>query len=545
MVLALFAQIAIMLIDRYIYLTVTSESLVRDWQGQPALLKKTSVTFATGCKVVLHIVLTVAIHALLFWVLPILGNVRISGEVGCKEGKECNDFQRNWALRVFYCLWLAYLLLSAVQLRLGMPTIRDGSFPLTQYRSLCSKWLFQVYLQVPFLFELRTLTDWAFTSTALDFWQWLKFEDVYGRLYIAKINQSYYLQREPGQPIDCCYKFWVGIVGTIGLIVMLLAPLVLFSDLNLFVYENPIKTIAVEFGFLIENRNYYKIFSASRVTDIHYMSEAEWEKMGLDQVRDVSRRDREDMQVLTIPLSGDSIWDITPEGRFSLQQSLYDPRSSIHMLMTTSYIRDYPPHQHLSVHSFQAPLSNAHIQQQLATSEGTRLRFPKLFSSLWRLPSVGDQLTPTMIERDIEQFLPDIEFHLEVYKDQFEYWRMGRQGAEGKLAELKVYVISEKHSPATLNFGVVTFYLTVVFFAGKMLRMVTGGSAENFIMSEVRRPDMLLDLGNAIYLARMVGNLKEEEELFYELIDIMRSPATMLIVTGRSAIREVSKSKTD
>lgn len=543
MVLALFAQIALMLIDRYIYLTVTSESLVRDWQGQAVRLKKASVIFATGCKVVMHIVLTVAVHAVVFWVLPILGNVRISGSVTCREGRECNNFQRNWALRVFYCLWLVYLIISAVQLRVGMPTIREGSFPLTQYQSLCSKWLFQIYLQIPFLFELRTMTDWAFTSTALDFWQWLKFEDVYARLYIAKINQSYYLQRQPGEPIDCCYKFWVGIVGTIGLIVMLLAPLVLFSDLNLFVYENPIKTMAVEFGFLIDNRNYYRIFSASRVTDIHYVSQKEWDKMDLDQVRDVADRDMADMQVLTIPLSGDSIWDITPEGRFSLEQSLNHPQSSIHLLMMTSYTRDYPLHQHLSVHSFQAPLSNSLIKEQLAASEGTRLRFPMLFSSIWRLPSVGDQLTPTMIQRDTEQFLLDIEFRLEVYNKQFEYWRMGRPIGGGRLEELKVYVISEKHSPATLNFGVVTFYLTVVFFAGKMLRMVTGGSAENFIMSEMRRPDMLLDLGNAIYLARMVGNLKEEEELFYELIDIMRSPATMLIVTGRCAARDVIKEK--
>ena len=543
--MALFGQIGLMLLDRYIYLTVTSESLVRDFAGRPALFKRSYVILATYIKAFMHVVMTLFVHFMLFWGIPISGNVKILGSMKCKEGHECNDFETNWALRVFYCLWMGYFLLTARQLRLGLPTIRDGSFPLTQYPNLCSKWLFQCYLQIPFLFELRTMTDWAFTSTALDFWQWLKFEDVYARLYIAKINQSYYLQREPGQPIDCCYKFWVGIVGTIALLILLFAPLVLFSDLNLFVYENPIKTMSIEFGFLIDDRNYYKIYSASRVTDIHYVTREEWKGLELGGVREVSGKDREDMQVLTVPQSGDSIWDITPEGRSSLASSFTSPSSLLKLLVTTSYSRDYPTHQHLTHHSFEVLLNNTDLQLQLIDSRWKKIRLRRLFGCLWRLPSLGDKLTPTMIKKDADAFWLDVEFQLEYYMQTFMYWKMGKPKSDGKLEEIKVYVISEKHSPATLNFGVVTFYLTIVFFAGRILRMATGGSAENFIMSEVRRPDMLLDLGNAIYLARMVGNLKQEEELFYELIDIMRSPATMLIVTGRSSQTTLGKEKRD
>lgn len=231
-----------------------------------------------------------------------------------------------------------YLIVSALQLKLGVPSFRKGSLPLTHNYNLVSKWAFQVYLQLPFLFELRTLTDWAFTKTALDFWQWLKFEDLYARLYITKVNQSYYIDRTIGEPIDKCYKFWIGICGTLVTILIILAPMLIFSSLNFIVFDNPVRTMSAEFGILV-NANYFRMFSVSRIQDMHDLTEKEWEAKKFNLLRDIKDTEKGDIQVLTIPISGDTIWDITPESRDVLMTSL-GSNNTIEVMMTTTYTRD-------------------------------------------------------------------------------------------------------------------------------------------------------------------------------------------------------------
>ena len=348
MVIAISCHVSVMIVDRYLYLTVTSEALVPQWDGELTEFRNTQAKIAFVVKAGLHYVLTGFVHVLVFWVYPIVGNVAVTGKGNCvvMEGKRqadsehCNNFQVNYALWVFYLLYLIYLIISAAQLKLGTPSIRKGPFFLTQFHSLWSKWLLQVYLSIPFLFELRTLIDWTLTSTALDFWQWLKFEDCYYRLYIAKVNMSYYLDHAVGEAISLWWKFFIGICGTSALILVIMIPLVIFSDLNFVVSVNPIKAMSVEFGFLIDNRNYFRVFAASRIPDMHYLTGTEWDSLHFDGVRDIDSSEKDDIQVLTIPLSGDSIWDITPEGRRALDQSLNHPSSIIEILMTTTYTRD-------------------------------------------------------------------------------------------------------------------------------------------------------------------------------------------------------------
>ena len=51
-------------------------------------------------------------------------------------------------------------------------------------------------------------------------------------------------------------------------------------------------------------------------------------------------------------------------------------------------------------------------------------------------------------------------------------------------------------------------------------------------------PDPLINLCRGIYLSRMSGDLYREEMLYYELIDILRSPEIMKMLTGTSSIKK-------
>jgi hypothetical protein len=48
-----------------------------------------------------------------------------------------------------------------------MPEFRKGGFMIDKYDPL-SKNIFNIWYYIPFLFELRSIIDWTFSTTALD-----------------------------------------------------------------------------------------------------------------------------------------------------------------------------------------------------------------------------------------------------------------------------------------------------------------------------------------------------------------------------------------
>lgn len=47
----------------------------------------------------------------------------------------------------------------------------------------------------------------------------------------------------------------------------------------------------------------------------------------------------------------------------------------------------------------------------------------------------------------------------------------------------------------------------------------------------------LITLCSGIYVSRMRGDLVREEELYYELIDILRSPELVKMMTGKLSVK--------
>lgn len=62
-------------------------------------------------------------------------------------------------------------------MRIGLPEIRKGSFLMDSFNPV-SGVIYRGYLAIPFIFELRTLIDWTFTTTSLDAFQWIKLAQI-------------------------------------------------------------------------------------------------------------------------------------------------------------------------------------------------------------------------------------------------------------------------------------------------------------------------------------------------------------------------------
>ncbi|CAK8991053.1 Piezo-type mechanosensitive ion channel component 2 (Protein FAM38B) [Durusdinium trenchii] len=80
-----------------------------------------------------------------------------------------------------------------------------------------------------------------------------------------------------------------------------------------------------------------------------------------------------------------------------------------------------------------------------------------------------------------------------------------------------------------------SLYLGVVLTIGNLFRSLFKGSSKRMIYEEVSDTDLLLDLCDGIYLARVQGNLDAEWMLYHELIRIYRSPELLAHISGNKS----------
>jgi piezo-type mechanosensitive ion channel component 1/2 len=50
---------------------------------------------------------------------------------------------------------------------------------------------FNRFMAVPFLFELRTLMDWMWTTTSMTLGEWIKMEDIFSHIFQLKVILRY------------------------------------------------------------------------------------------------------------------------------------------------------------------------------------------------------------------------------------------------------------------------------------------------------------------------------------------------------------------
>lgn len=125
-----------------------------------------------------------------------------------------------------------YFMVSAVQIRYGYP-ISLVTHVFTNSHKAFNSLAFRVYRAIPFLFELRIIIDWTFTTTSLDLIQWFRLEDIFANLYIC---QAYMLSRiqthKLGDTRSTSEKCTQGFLFALFIIFIIILPILIFSTLN-------------------------------------------------------------------------------------------------------------------------------------------------------------------------------------------------------------------------------------------------------------------------------------------------------------------------
>lgn len=99
---------------------------------------------------------------------------------------------------------------------------------------------------------------------------------------------------------------------------------------------------------------------------------------------------------------------------------------------------------------------------------------------------------------------------------------------------LSFFVFSRKTLPSIINFPLITFYISIIYVVAKLFRTSLVPISAAVIINDAPFPEDILMLCETIKLYRLKGRLDDEEELFFLLIDIMRSPQVLKAICGDS-----------
>ena len=119
----------------------------------------------------------------------------------------------------------------------------------------------------------------------------------------------------------------------------------------------------------------------------------------------------------------------------------------------------------------------------------------------------------------------DISFHAETGKTTLKKYWVINGGIVFKVA-------SDKYSKAIFGYSVMSFYISIILVIANYFRFLFQGSAYNIILSDIPYADSILVICEDMWRVRTIGDIKEEEILYWMLIDIMRSPDTVKALTG-------------
>ena len=132
---------------------------------------------ALRAKLVFLVLTVLTIHALVFFYIP-----AVTGVV----------FHRNPILVLWYVELVIYLFLSALQIRSGYPSdvLTNVTYRTdVSYSDLTRVKLYaQLYFNIPFLYEARSILDWACSDTTLTMDEWLKLEDITKQLFFVQLK---------------------------------------------------------------------------------------------------------------------------------------------------------------------------------------------------------------------------------------------------------------------------------------------------------------------------------------------------------------------
>jgi len=328
----------LILIDRYLYLNKPIPKFTKHDKPNSSLIfeyRNPNYDYSLFGKWVFHIVQLIFVHILIFWILPNRGTYRLTKHYECSlkdiEAGRCNETRNNSFLALFYFLYCFYWTFSALQIRAGWPTGDEGAIkkstnPITKIWTM-------LFFAIPFMWELEEIVGWLWTNTSFDIFQWFKFQEVYVNLYIVKCNSKDAKEKGMGTSIPKSTKYGIGGSCLFLLLLLIIAPILLFSTLNPMVTPNNVLKASMVVTLEMNTSFSFELFRSSRAR-IYSLPDTSYQN--LSECDETRTSDYEQLQEISFPSFSDSYIFPTNDTR-QMMLEIFERRSQINANISVSY----------------------------------------------------------------------------------------------------------------------------------------------------------------------------------------------------------------
>ena len=518
------------------------------------------------CKYILHIFTVLLSHFFIFFYFPIKGNKNLGVESMCLEKEACNEFSRNYILIIFYLVYLFYLIFSGLQVKYGFYDIKRKSFFKKKGDEALSG-LSKGFNAIPFLYEIKNAIDWTCTSTCLTFVQWNKFEAIYDSIFDTYCEKNDWDERPIGRRVSYKKKFGIGATLAFALIMTLIVPLILFSSLNPTNKLNNLTAgeLKVDLSFTYENgaiKN-YNLFENTRADSISQMSNEDeiWDKYNYSTSVQTRNFNRKQIQRIVFSETSDRNWDLANPHIMNLIKLLNlkedNDLEKINIIIYYDFTRPLPAETQTVSDSFEITIFSKGDDPETseeakkvntlrkAISDCTNstnneyIILEDAYNPPLRLTS-GSDITVIEDERHFSKKSVKLGFQgcfIENNKNNYfnSYFTLSTFDPETEKEEpVEFHTFSDQISETTSGYSVMTFYVSFVLLVGSYVREFMESEPEKIMLEEMPHPKKIVDLCEGVKTARYSYDFRNEEYLYTVLIELLRSPDYLKLITDSS-----------
>ena len=488
-------------------------------------------------KYILHVILTIFSHGLIFFYITMKGNYNIYNAVYCIKDNhtdECNDFQENIATIFFYILYLFYLTFSSLQIKYGFYDLKRTSI-FKNVKSIHGL-LFEVYKIIPFYYPIKNVIDWTVTPTSFGIFDWFKFENIYDAIF-KTYRLKYDLDGTPiGQKIAMWFKITVGGLTSIILILILIIPLILFSSLNPTSDINNVNSagIKIYMSFMdsSEQERNILIFENDYARSITNMTDDVWNNYHYSDSYYTKTFPREQIQIISFYATPEnSLSSFKIEHIKSSLESLINKTEIVRceLKIETDFIRSKPSDARTVKNQTELLICDYRTNEKSEGCLGLFNLWEKLKNTLNKnvifivpgfspIVKLGASSEPIEIGLQEELKLPLIFSAKE--NNLFEIHFEKINGDNG----IQYHVLNEKISSGTFGYNVIGFYSAFILVIGTYVTNFFNYDPSSINIGEMPHPKKLLRICEGIKVSRYLHDFKNEEYYFNFLIEILRTP---------------------
>ena len=180
------------------------------------------------------------------------------------------------------------------------------------------------------------------------------------------------------------------------------------------------------------------------------------------------------------------------------------------------------------------------LKEVLKCNDKHKVRFNNIYSIPIRLTA---NIKPVVIEDENYIYNFDIILGFEGCgknnDDEIDYiesyFTLEKTNKDGNPEKgLVFHSFSDKASSSTSGYSVLTFYVSFILLVGNYVRSFFGGGAEKISLLDLPHPESIILLCQGIQVSRYSFDYEQEEKLYYILMELMRSPDYLKILTESS-----------